>query len=202
MGFSSAPIIIDGKDHLLGRLAAYVAKSLLEGQKVIVLRCEDLVISGNFHRSKIKYLAFMNKRCNINPNRGAFHYRAPSKIFQRTVRGMLPHKTTRGMNALKRLRAYEGVPPPYDKKQRMVVPNVVRHVALKPTRDYCQLGRLSHEVGWQYRDVVAKLEAKRKVKAAARHVQTKTLNKLKTKAIKNTESKVAEYNKILANYGF
>uniref|UniRef100_A0A0N4ZYM6 Large ribosomal subunit protein uL13 n=1 Tax=Parastrongyloides trichosuri TaxID=131310 RepID=A0A0N4ZYM6_PARTI len=202
MGFSSAPIVIDGKDHLLGRLAALVAKNLLQGQKVVVVRCEDLVISGNFHRSKLKYLSFMNKRCNINPNRGAFHYRAPSKIFQRTVRGMLPHKTTRGMNALRKLTAFEGVPTPYDKMKKMVVPNIVRHVALKPTRDYCQVGRLSHEVGWQYKDIVAKLEAKRKVKAAAFYVQKKLDNKLKAKAVKSTESKVAEYNKVLAEYGF
>lgn len=30
---------------------------------------------------------------------------------------------------------------------------------------YCHVGRLSHEVGWKYRDVVRKLEDKRKVKS-------------------------------------
>uniref|UniRef100_A0AC35UE21 60S ribosomal protein L13a n=1 Tax=Rhabditophanes sp. KR3021 TaxID=114890 RepID=A0AC35UE21_9BILA len=201
MGFQSAPIVIDGKDHLLGRVAALVAKNLLEGQRVVVVRAEDLVISGNFHRSKLKYLAFMNKRCNINPKRGAFHYRAPSRIFQRTVRGMLPHKTVRGQNALKKLVAFEGCPAPYDKTKKMVIPNAIRHIALKPTRDFCQVGRLSHEVGWQYKDIVAKLEAKRKVKAAAHHEKKKADLKLRVKATKSVESKIAEYNKILATYG-
>lgn len=41
------------------------------------------------------------------------------------------------------------------------------------------VGRLSHEVGWQYKDVVNKLEAKRKVKGAKYHEQKKTLLKLK-----------------------
>lgn len=36
----------------------------------------------------VKYLAFLRKRCNVNPARGPFHFRAPSKIFWRTVRGM------------------------------------------------------------------------------------------------------------------
>ena len=30
---------------------------------------------------------------------------------------MIPHKTQRGAAALARLRAFEGVPPPYDKKK-------------------------------------------------------------------------------------
>jgi large subunit ribosomal protein L13Ae len=92
MGFSSKPIIVDGKNHLLGRLAAKVAKQLLLGQKIVILRCESINISGNFHRSKLKFLAFLRKRCNVKPSRGPFHFRAPSRIFWRTVRGMLPHK--------------------------------------------------------------------------------------------------------------
>ena len=35
---------------------------------------------------------------------GPFHLRAPSRIFWRTVRGMLPHKTKRGAEALNRLK--------------------------------------------------------------------------------------------------
>lgn len=85
MGFQTKPILIDGKNHLLGRLAAVVAKQLLLGQRIIVVRCEAINISGNFHRSKLKFLAFLRKRCNVKPSRGPFHYRAPSRIFWRTV---------------------------------------------------------------------------------------------------------------------
>lgn len=137
MSFSSKPIVIDGKGHLLGRLASVVAKQLLEGQKLVVVRCEEINISGNFHRSKLKYLSFLRKRCNVKPTRGPFHYRSPRKIFWRTVRGMLPHKIVRGSTALKRLRSYDGCPAPYDKCVRMVQPNSMRHVALKPRRKFC-----------------------------------------------------------------
>jgi ribosomal protein uL13 len=44
--------VIDGKGHLLGRLASTVAKQLLNGQKVVVVRCEALNISGEFFRAK------------------------------------------------------------------------------------------------------------------------------------------------------
>lgn len=40
---------------------------------------------------------------------------------------------------------------------------------------YCTLGRISHEVGWKYQDVIATLEAKRKIKASVAYGKKKTL---------------------------
>lgn len=48
-------VVIDGKGHLLGRLASIVAKQLLSGQKIVVVRCEALNISGEFFRAKRTY---------------------------------------------------------------------------------------------------------------------------------------------------
>lgn len=78
---------------------------------------------------------------------------------------MIPHKTERGKKALRRFKAYEGCPPPFDRRKRYVVPGSMRVICLKPGRSYCRLGRLSHEVGWKYKDVVRALETKRKVRA-------------------------------------
>jgi hypothetical protein len=50
---------------------------------------------------------------------------------------MVPHKSARGAAALERLKLFEGVPPPYDKKKRMVVPDALRVLRLKPGRKYC-----------------------------------------------------------------
>ena len=69
---------------------------------------------------------------------------------------MIPHKTARGAAALERLKVFEGVPPPYDKAKKMVVPQALRVLRLQPGRKYCTVGRLSHEVGWKYQDVVEK----------------------------------------------
>ena len=41
------PVIVDGKGHLLGRLASVCAKQLLSGKKIVVVRCEAIVISGS-----------------------------------------------------------------------------------------------------------------------------------------------------------
>lgn len=47
---------------------------------------------------------------------------------------MIPHKTTRGKDALRRLKVYEGIPPPYDRRKRIVVPGAMRVMCLKPGR--------------------------------------------------------------------
>ncbi|KAL4911532.1 hypothetical protein BDW74DRAFT_184823 [Aspergillus multicolor] len=167
-------VVIDGKGHLLGRLASTVAKQLLNGQKIVVVRCEALNISGEFFRAKLKYHAYLRKITRYNPTRGGpFHFRAPSRIFYKAVRGMIPHKTARGAAALERLKVFEGVPPPYDKKKRVVVPQALRVLRLRPGRKYCTVGRLSHEVGWKYQDVVARLEERRKVKSSAYYERKK-----------------------------
>ncbi|PGH20414.1 60S ribosomal protein L16 [Polytolypa hystricis UAMH7299] len=167
-------VVIDGKGHLLGRLASTVAKQLLNGQKIVVVRCEALNISGEFFRSKLKYHAYLRKISRYNPTQGGpFHFRAPSRIFYKAVRGMVPHKTPRGAAAMERLKVFEGVPPPYDKKKRVVVPQALRILRLKPGRKYCTVGRLSHEVGWKYQDVVARLEERRKVKSSAYYERKK-----------------------------
>ena len=42
-----------------------------------------------------------------------------------------------GAAALERLKLFEGVPPPYDRKKKMVVPDALRVLRLKPGRKYC-----------------------------------------------------------------
>lgn len=87
---------------------------------------------------QLRYHNFLHKRHIVNPKKsGPFHHRAPSKILYRAIRGMVPHKTARGAAALERLKLFEGVPPPYDKKKRMVVPEALRVLRLKPGRKFC-----------------------------------------------------------------
>ena len=44
---------MDGKGHLLGRLASTLAKQILSGQRVTVVRCELINVSGSFFRNKV-----------------------------------------------------------------------------------------------------------------------------------------------------
>merc|ERR1711898_27566 len=139
-------VVIDARGHLMGRLASFVAKEALLGQKVVVVRCEELVISGSFIRNKLKLLMKRNKRMNTNPKKGPFHHRAPSDMFHRVVRGMLPHKQYRGSAAFQRIR---------------------------PGRKFSNLGKLAAELGWGYKDTVAKYEEKRRERNAEWYAKKK-----------------------------
>lgn len=134
----------------------------------------------------------------VNPKKsGPFHERAPSRILYKAIRGMVPHKTSRGAAALKRLSLFEGVPPAQDKVKRMVVPDALRVLRLKPGRKYCTLKRISHEFGWGYKDVVDRLEEKRKVKGQAYFERKQAALKLRAKA----DSSVAK-PELLVNAGY
>jgi len=149
----------------------------------------------------VKYMAFLNKRMNTNPRRGPFHYRAPGRILWRTIRGMIPHKTKRGAAALDRLKVFEGVPHPFDKVKRQVVPAALTNLRLKPGRKFCKLGDLSALVGWRYSDVIERLEAKRKVKNAGYYERKKALAKIKTQALQNVKGALKAIAEPLAKLG-
>merc|ERR1711957_63445 len=173
-GFDSVKVI-DGYGHLMGRLAATVAKCLLNGQRCVVVRTEGMIQSGNFYRNKLKILDYLRKRHLTKPSRGPFHGRSPSKMFKHVIRGMLPHKSKRGQLAFNSLKAFEGIPTPYDKCKRVIVPSCFKEIKIKPNRKYASVGRLAHETGWKYQSVMTVLEAKRHAKAALywEHKQSK-----------------------------
>ena len=132
-------IIIDGRGHLVGRLASKVAKEILRGQRVVVVRCEQMNISGSLFRNKLKWAEYIKKSNNTNPRRNFKHFRSPSRIFWKTVRGMTPHKRVNGATALQKLKVFEGIPFPYDQKKRMVVPEALKVLRLKAHRKFCVL---------------------------------------------------------------
>ena len=47
-GFTPKAVVIDGRVHMMGRLASVVAKLILNGQKVVIVRCEEINISGGY----------------------------------------------------------------------------------------------------------------------------------------------------------
>lgn len=180
-------IIIDGRNHLLGRLTSIVAKELLNGQKVVVVRCEQILRSGSLFRNKLKRQEQMHHRCNTNPRRTATHWKAPSRIFWKVLRGMLPHKTPRGAAALGRLKVFEGIPFPYDQRKRMVIPQALKVLRMKAHRNFCNLGDLAEHTGWNKKEIVSQLEEKRKIKSEKFHKLKLAKEKARTAALGNKD---------------
>ncbi len=116
-------IVVDATNHVAGRLAAVVAKWLLEGRRVVIVNAEKAVITGDFNMILDWYKRKLSEwRTHYNPEKvGPKIPRRPDRILKRIVRGMLPRKTWRGRGALRRLRVYMSVPPEYARKEKVVV---------------------------------------------------------------------------------
>lgn len=200
--------MVDARAHLMGRLASKVAKELLCGQHVVIVRCEEANVTGSLFRNQLKFHDFLAKRTNTNPRRGPFHFKAPSKMVWRAIRGMLPHKSAKGAAALQRLKVFEGVPPPYDKVKKVVVPDALRVVRLKPGRSFARLGDLATKIGWKYEATVGKLEQKRKRIGAAFYKRKKVHTNIRRKAVAaaneamHKDAKLANLNPFLVSYGY
>ena len=106
--------VIDGSSANLGRLASVTAKKLLSGEQVDIINVEKIMISGNREQLIAKYRVREKARYLGNPRIGPKFYRMPQMIVKAAVRGMLPIKTTRGREAMKKFKAYLGVPNQFE----------------------------------------------------------------------------------------
>jgi large subunit ribosomal protein L13 len=105
-------MIIDAKDAIVGRLAAIAAKQLLLGNEVVVINAEQAVISGNPERIVAKYAKRRTMRSLSRPEKSPSQSwsRRPDMLLRRIMRGMLPKDSSRGRDALRKLRVFMGVP--------------------------------------------------------------------------------------------
>ena len=101
-------VVIDGRDCILGRVASNVAERALDGESIAVVNAERLVVTGD----EDDVIGTFEKRTELGSDRGPYYPKRPDMIAKRSIRGMLPHKRTRGREAFERVRVYLG--NPYD----------------------------------------------------------------------------------------
>ncbi|KZX11590.1 50S ribosomal protein L13 [Methanobrevibacter filiformis] len=116
-------MIINGEGHVLGRLASLISKKLLEGEEVVVVNAEKIMITGSKDWAYAKYKQRVDRASISNPrDMGPKYPRRPEDIFRRTVRGMLPYKKSKGRVAFKGLKAYVGVPKDLSEEETSNLP--------------------------------------------------------------------------------
>jgi len=107
--------IIDGTDATMGRLASYAAKEALNGEELVILNCDKVIITG---REKNILKEFLEKRGRVGSGQqGPKVSRLSYKIVKRSIRGMLPHRAKRGKDALGRIRCHNKVPREFEGKK-------------------------------------------------------------------------------------
>jgi large subunit ribosomal protein L13 len=140
----SETLFLDATDQILGRLASYVAKNVLNGKETVVLNVEKAVISGKkkmiVDRAKLR----LKTRTLGAQEKGPVHYRRPDMYARRVIRGMLPWKKSHGKVAFKKVKVYMGIPEEFKDKSTMKVPGAE---ASRLHCSYITLQELAGEIG-------------------------------------------------------
>ena len=142
---NNGPVVIDGTDHIAGRLASNVAKLLLQGNRVSIVNCENIMISGTRSNIIKEYRDFLEISSILNPKHGPFHPRRPDTIIARMIRGMLPRKKPSGKTALGRLRTYIGTPKEVKSFKKI---QLKKSKITKSSANYTTMADLGRTIGW------------------------------------------------------
>jgi large subunit ribosomal protein L13 len=138
-------VVVDATDHIAGRLCSYIAKLLLSGKRVVVVNAERAMISGKKESILREWHEFLQISSVVHPKHGPFHPRRPDMILRRMVRGMLPRKKPKGINAFKRLRVYIGVPEDYANSQYTRFDDAMIR---KQRSYYTSIEEVARSIGW------------------------------------------------------
>ena len=133
-----AELYVDGSDHILGRMAARVAKSLLKGDNIFIVNAENVVVSGN---PKATFNFFREKISRGDPYHGPFYPNMPDRIVRRVVRTMLP-KNAKGRAALKRLKVFLSVPEELQSKKFIKIKTAENNLNCK----FVELGQVTRVI--------------------------------------------------------
>jgi large subunit ribosomal protein L13 len=112
--------VINGDGLLLGRLASLVAQRGLAGEQIAIVNVEKVIISGSRARVLANYRHKRERGASGN-RWGPFVPRRPDHLMKRTIRGMLPYKRPRGVEAMKAIKCYVGVPVEFAGKEMEVL---------------------------------------------------------------------------------
>ena len=135
-------MIIDATNLILGRLASYVAKHILLGEKVDIVNCEKAVVTGE---RKMVIARYTPKIHRVVPSQGPYFPRMPDRIVRRTVRGMLPHKQAKGVEVYKQVMCYIGLPEEFKDKKLETIQEA--NIANSSTLKYVTLKEISKHIG-------------------------------------------------------
>ncbi|MGB9732487.1 MAG: 50S ribosomal protein L13 [Candidatus Micrarchaeia archaeon] len=109
--------IINVEGAILGRAASKIAKMLLNGDTVVVLNAEKMLISGHEKDIVENYKQRIELKDKANPEHSPYWSRRPDLLVKRVIRGMLPYKKAKGKKAYRLLKVYMGIPEIYKNKK-------------------------------------------------------------------------------------
>ncbi len=141
----SSPIVVDATDHIAGRLSSNVAKLLLKGNRVSIVNCDKIMISGTRSNIISEYQEFLDINSINHWKHGPKHPRRPDTIMKKMIRGMLPREKSSGKAAHKRLRTFIGSPKEVKSFKKIKFENAM---IKKASSNYTTMAELGRTIGW------------------------------------------------------
>lgn len=138
--------IIDGRNAVLGRLGSVVAQRIMDGEEIIVINSEAIVVTGERDMVFADYKARVD-RGDTTKRKGPFYPRRADLLFKRSVRGMIPWTTTSGREAYRRLQVFVGTPKQFADSETEKVEFAMKKINGK----YTTLGAVSKFLGSKVR---------------------------------------------------
>ncbi len=118
----SQEIIIDAEGTILGRLASFAAKKALEGNQVIIVNADKVIISGGRARTINRY-SEIRRKGRSHSLKGPKVDKSPFKLVKRAIRGMMPnHRWGIGKEAIEKVIVYNNIPEELKKKSLIKIP--------------------------------------------------------------------------------
>ena len=130
---SESTIVINGDKHLAGRLCSVVAKMLLNGNRVVLVNAEKILISGSRANILKENELRLEITSRVHPKHGPFHPRRPDTYIE-------------GNAAKKLLRVYISVPEKYQKAEQKTIETAL---APRSLSYYTTIGELCSSMGWR-----------------------------------------------------
>jgi large subunit ribosomal protein L13 len=134
--------VIDGQDAILGRLASIVAERIMDGEEIVVVNAEKVVVTGTKEVVFAKYKHRLELG-DITRRKGPFYPRRADLLFKRTVKGMIPRNTTTGRESYRNLHAFVGIPEEFSQAEKERPELAMRKISGK----YTTLGAVSKYLG-------------------------------------------------------
>ena len=110
-------ILIDATMGVVGRMASYAAKKALLGNEVIIVNCDEAIVTGpkqpliETYQTKMKY--------GGTSQRGPYASKVPEKMMRRAIRGMLPWPKSRAREVYRSVKCYNKVPFEFKDKEKL-----------------------------------------------------------------------------------
>ena len=134
--------IIDGRNAVLGRLGSVVAQRIMDGEEIVVINAEGIVVTGERDMVFADYKARVD-RGDTTKRKGPFYPRRADLLFKRSVRGMIPWTSTSGREAYRRLHVYVGTPKQFADAETVKIEDAMKKISGK----YTTLGAISKFLG-------------------------------------------------------